>query len=119
SAPLRLTSSAGSTPRDLKASTSMAATRYAQAAKIPQVRCRGWLVTRAITTAYAADAANRAVNQDRGTIVGDGQSNRRDAGPLSASIDRHPPARAILAATRVPGPVGRAGHRMRPNRLNG
>src|SRR5690348_6079186 len=83
----------------------MAASRYAQAAKIPQVRCREWLVTRAITTAYAADAANSAVNQDRGTIVGDGQSNQRDAGPLSGtclsvSIDMHPPARAILAATR-------------------
>jgi len=62
------------------------------------------VVTRAITTAYAADAANRAVIQDRGTIVGDGQSNRLDAGPLSGtclsvSIDMHPPARAILAAT--------------------
>src|SRR5205814_5515386 len=74
SAPLRLTSSAESTPRDLKTRTSMAATRYEQAAKIPQVRCKAWLVTRAITTAYAADAANRAVSQDRGTTVGDGQS---------------------------------------------
>ena len=102
----------------------MAATRYEQAAKIPQVRCRGWLVTRAITTAYAADAVNRVVSQDRGTIVGDGQSNRRVAGPLSGtcrsvSIDMHPPARAILAATPVSVPVGHAGHRMRPNRTNG
>ena len=68
------------------------------------------MVTKAITTAYAAEAANRTVIQDRGTIVGDGQSNRRDAGPLSGtclsvSIDMHPPASAILAATRVTVPV--------------
>src|SRR6266571_4674180 len=119
SAPVRLTSNAESTPWDRHASISMAASRYEQAAKMPQVRCRWLLVTRAITMAYAADTAYRAVIQARGTTVGDGQSNRFNAAPLcgtclSVSIDMHPPARAILAATQVSCLAGRAGHRMRP-----
>jgi hypothetical protein len=74
--------------------------------------------------AYAADAANKPVNQDRGTRAGDGQSNLRGAENLngtclSVSIDMHPPASAILAKSGAPCAAGRAGHSLLPHDMNG
>jgi hypothetical protein len=74
--------------------------------------------------AYAADAANKAVNQDRGTRAGDGQSTLRSAESLngtclSVSIDMYPPASAILAKSSAQRAARRAGHGLLPRDMNG
>jgi hypothetical protein len=74
--------------------------------------------------AYAADAANKPVNQDRGTRAGDDQSNLRDAENLNGTclsirIDMHPPASAILANSGARCAARRAGHGLLPRDMNG